>query len=70
MTAARASYSRMYLQQRSYQLSLPLSTVPAPQEKEFAIDVTLSDESNYVIFRTVKEITNLHVSVNWMYMYM
>ena len=26
------------------------------------MDVTLCDESSYVIFRTVKEIANLHVS--------
>lgn len=32
------------------------------QEKEFAIEVKLSDESHYVIFRTVKEITRFHVS--------
>jgi hypothetical protein len=31
-------------------------------EMEFAIDVTLSDESSYVIFRTVRQITVLHVS--------
>ena len=38
-----------------------LSLSHTSQNQEFAIDVTLSDESSYVIFRTVKEITTFHV---------
>ncbi len=32
------------------------------QEKEYAIEVVLSDESQYTTYRTIKEIANLNVS--------
>ncbi len=33
------------------------------QEKEYAIEVVLSDESQYTTYRTIKEIANLNVSL-------
>lgn len=35
------------------------------QENEYAIDVVLSDESQYTMFRNLKEIVNFHVS-SWL----
>lgn len=40
-----------------------------PQEVEYAIEVTLSDESQYTIYRPIKEIALFHVSPwNWMFL--
>lgn len=32
------------------------------QEREFALEVTLSDESKYTVYRTTKDIAKFHVS--------
>ena len=34
------------------------------QEREFALEVTLSDESKYTVYRTTKDIAKFHVSTN------
>ena len=38
------------------------NVIISKQEREFALEVTLSDESKYTVYRTVKDIAKFHVS--------